>query len=83
MIKKYRKLPIVVEAVQWEGGNYTEVLKFSKLRDCFLNEIGDLYIETLEGAHKAKLGDMIIKGIEGETYPCDEAIFHKTYKEVK
>ena len=41
-----------------------------------------LFIKTLEGDHEAKLGDMIIKGIQGEFYPCKPDIFKETYDEV-
>jgi hypothetical protein len=39
-----------------------------------------LYIKTLEGAHEAKKGDYIIKGVKGEFYPCKPDIFEMTYK---
>ena len=38
-----------------------------------------LIIETLEGLMNAKIGDWIIKGVEGEIYSCDESIFNKSY----
>lgn len=41
------------------------------------------YIETLEGIHKADVGDYIITGIKGEQYPCKPDIFKKTYEPVK
>lgn len=42
-----------------------------------------IYIETLEGIHKANIGDYIITGIEGEQYPCKPDIFEKTYELVE
>ena len=42
-----------------------------------------LKIETLEGVMKASVGDYIIKGVNGEFYPCKPDIFQKTYEEVK
>jgi hypothetical protein len=39
-------------------------------------------IETLEGSMKASPGDWIIKGVEGEMYPCKPSIFRQTYEEV-
>lgn len=39
-------------------------------------------IETLEGRHKAKIGDYIIRGVAGELYPCKPDIFRKTYEKV-
>lgn len=41
-----------------------------------------MYIETLEGTMKASVGDYIIKGVNGEFYPCKPDIFEKTYEEV-
>lgn len=42
----------------------------------------EMIIETLEGKLKASPGDWIIKGINGELYPCKPDIFAKTYEEV-
>lgn len=39
-------------------------------------------IETLEGKHRAKIGDYIIRGVAGELYPCKAQIFQKTYEKV-
>lgn len=41
-----------------------------------------LRIGTLEGTMTAQLGDYIIRGINGEFYPCKPDIFEKTYEEV-
>lgn len=40
----------------------------------------EMYIETLEGTLKASPGDWIIKGVNGELYPCKPDIFEKTYR---
>ena len=40
------------------------------------------YIETIEGTMKASNGDYVIRGINGECYPCKPAIFNKTYEKV-
>lgn len=42
-----------------------------------------MYIETLEGIHKANIGDWIITGVNGEQYPCKPDIFAKTYEYVE
>ncbi len=42
----------------------------------------ELFIETLEGTHKANVGDWIITGVNGEQYPCKPDIFAKTYERV-
>jgi hypothetical protein len=88
VVEKYRKKPIVVEAIQWTGKNLKEVIKF--LNDCNCKRevrIEDdddghikLSIVTLEGVMKANYGDYIIKGIKGEFYPCRKDIFEETYE---
>ncbi len=40
-------------------------------------------VETLEGEMKGKKGDWLMVGVNGEMYPCDKAIFKKTYKLLK
>lgn len=80
MIKKYIKNPIPIEALQWNGDNKDEILSFigesAEIRG------GSLYIKTLEGDMFAPIGSYIIKGVNGEFYPCREDIFEKTYEEV-
>ena len=80
-MKKYRKKPVVIEALQFDGKNYEECLNLSE--DIFMFD-GDNYlnITTLEGTMKCSVGDYIIKGINGEFYPCKPDIFEKTYEEV-
>lgn len=82
MIKKYRKKPVVIEAIQWRGNNFAEVFAFCK--DAIIDDVyGDVLIKTLEGVHEAIVGDYIIKGVNGEFYPCKPDIFEKTYEEVE
>lgn len=99
---KFRKKPVVVEAVQWNGTNVVEVYNFLENKNVetqygvktdgknfyikFENgscQLGTLMIKTLEGEHKASVGDYIIKGVNGEFYPCKPDIFEKTYYPVK
>ena len=86
LIRKFRKKPIVIEAIQWTGKNYVEISKFigyrPKYKDLVGNEINQLEIVTLEGMHIATVNDWIIKGVQGEFYPCKPDIFEKTYEEV-
>jgi hypothetical protein len=77
---KYRKLPVEIEAVQWTGKNVEEIESFVKDKHTLVEDY--LFIHTLEGSMKAKVGDYIIKGIKGEFYPCDEQIFKSTYEQV-
>lgn len=82
MIKKYRKKPVVIEAVQWTGENLDEIKEFCGE---FFNyaHLGSLSIFTLEGRHIASVRDYIIKGVAGEIYPCKPDIFEKTYEDVE
>ena len=73
---KFRKRPVVIEAVQWNGSNSQEIAKF------FGEWIDTIPIVTLEGTMEASLGDWIIKGVNGEFYPCKPSIFEKTYESV-
>jgi len=78
---KYRKKPVVVEAIEWTGNNVFEMEEFaSKKVEYTLDNC--LLIGTLEGVMKADIGDYIIKGIQGEIYPCKPDIFQETYEKV-
>ena len=80
MTKKYRKKPIVIEAIQWTGDNLVEVSQFMT-HGRYNGEVKTIEIETLEGIMIASIGDYIIKGIKGEFYPCKSDIFEQTYEE--
>jgi hypothetical protein len=77
---KFRKKPIEIEAIQFIG-NFAELERFvggdAELRN------GELVIATREGAMHASPLDWIIKGVQGEFYPCKPDIFTATYEEVK
>ena len=79
---KYRKKPVVVEAVLWNGNNYKEVIDFAENKIWF-DALGNIWIATLEGDMIAKKGDYIIKGVQGEFYPCKPDIFAETYEEIE
>lgn len=95
---KYRKKPVVIEAFKYDGdlkgkdGEYyvpewavqafeNGVIYFSSLK--FDEPPTELFIDTLEGTHHASVGDYIIKGVNGELYPCKPDIFEKTYEVVE
>jgi len=78
---KFRKKPVVIEAVQYHGPNFTEMEEFVGGDAEFRN--GELLIATREGAMRASPGDWIIKGVKGEFYPCKPDIFEATYEAVK
>lgn len=93
MIKKYKKKPVVIEAIQWNGSNDTEVMLFvgEELKASkppykmeydkdIPNDAYYMTIPTLEGDMKASKLDFIIKGVSGEFYPCKPDIFEQTYE---
>ena len=82
---KFRKKPVVIEAIKWTGGNWEEIVSFVNYNPCLIERLGTdfLTIKTSEGEMKADLGDWIIKGIKGEFYPCKPDIFEATYELVK
>ena len=86
---KYRKKPVVIEAMQYNASNSRESVMqwiYDNGGKCYLvKSINDssIYIETLEGTMKADLNDYVIKGINGELYPCKPDIFEKTYEKVE
>jgi hypothetical protein len=82
MIKKFRKKPVIIEAMQWCGDNFQELEEFGSQRHIISNPDRTLTIETLEGNHTAQKGDWIIRGVQGEVYPCKPDIFKQTYEEV-
>ncbi|HEL2244972.1 hypothetical protein ACYKKI_03760 [Streptococcus suis] len=79
---KFRKKPVVVEAVQWNSKNYFDIIRLTGRRDIRFFDDGSCIIPTLEGDMIAKKGDYIIKGIKGEFYPCKPDIFNATYEVV-
>ena len=85
---KVRKKPVVVDAIQYKEDNHKDVYAFlhPELSRNDIDEIdstnisGYFFIYTLEGKMKANVGDWIIKGVNGEYYPCKPDIFEKTYE---
>lgn len=90
---KYRKKPVVIDAFQlnsrglvgedwfWDAVSKNEIITYY---------FGELYpedaycdIKTWEGTMRAKTGDYIIRGVNGEIYPCKADIFEKTYELVE
>lgn len=82
-IKKYRKKPVVIEALLWDGNNTDEALGWLGDSQLGLDDGEDGYfailINTLEGITQASIGDFIIKGTMGEFYPCKPDIFAMAY----
>lgn len=80
---KYRKKPVVVEVVQFNGKNSADIHEFCGRSVREPIGAGFLEISTLEGIMVASPGDFIIKGVNGEFYPCKPDIFAKTYEAVE
>lgn len=84
--REVKKKPVVVKAFQFTKEHFVEVLT---RQYCDINGVtfwvkdSAIYIQTLEGKYRIKLNDWIIKGIEGEHYPCKPNIFDKTYEFVE
>ena len=81
---KFRKKPVVIEAMQFTDEAKNRVFNWVSCTRWagVLDGKPVLYIQTLEGDHRADLGDWIIKGVKGEFYPCKPDIFAKTYEPV-
>lgn len=75
---KFRKKPVVIEAVQFDGENIDQI-------DAFVGKLHygeakhEIFIKTLEGMMQIGLGDWVIRGVAGEFYPCKPDIFAATY----
>lgn len=90
---KARKKPVVIECIQWTGDNLQEVRDFvgNYLIENYIEihtynkrieTLDSIEIRTLEGNHLCNIGDYIIKGVQGEFYPCKPDIFEETYEVV-
>jgi hypothetical protein len=85
---KFRKKPVVIEAMPYDGtvGAGGEIVDWVKRSDppgtigVVLTDISALYIETLEGRRRVAPGDWVIRGVQGEFYPCKSDIFAATYE---
>lgn len=80
---KFRKKPVVIEAVQYAGDNKQEIIDFTEGKAMTNTCHSHLTIPTLEGNHKADVYDWIIKGIAGEFYPCKPVVFSESYEKVE
>ena len=78
---KYKKKPVVIEAIRFTGSNYEEIREFIG-KNTLCSDLS-IVIPTLEGDMIAQKGDYIIKGVKGEFYPCKPDIFEKTYESVE
>ena len=74
---KFRKKPVIIEAIQWTGNNLEEIKDFMGYYEYAK---GNLIIHTLEGKMTAQVNDWIIRGRQEEYDPCKPDIFEKTYE---
>lgn len=86
---KFRKKPVEIEAVQWNGHALSVPIPvwfadpwMDKTIDRDAVDNSKLNIKTLEGVMQASAGDWIIRGVKGELYPCRDDIFRMTYEVV-
>ncbi len=91
--RQFTKKPVTIQAIQWTGRNLREVIAFTDgppdTRSAHAGMAWDAYVDlvardglkiyTLEGKMSAAVGDWIIKGVQGEHYPCKPDIFEATY----
>jgi len=87
---QYRKKPVVIEAWQFTKKNHLEgaphFIRHSGVVALWLQYGGDVIggeIKTIEGVMTVSENDYIIKGIQGEFYPCKPDIFEQTYERVE
>lgn len=77
---KFRKKPVVIEAIQFDGNNDDAVMEFAERKAGLKGD--ELMIFTLEGVMRVDKNDWVIKGVKGEFYPCKPDIFETTYERV-
>ncbi len=81
-LRKVQKKPVMVDAIQIDN----EVFKYPEAFEQLLGPAVEVNLDALvveihalEGVETGRLSDWIIKGVEGELYPCNNRIFRKTY----
>lgn len=89
---KYKKKPVIIDAIIWEGNNIHEVKSFAgdycEIHKNVEQNTFEVILKTLESndklntRHHASVGDYIIKGVQGEFYACKPDIFLQTYEQV-
>ena len=88
-MRRYRKRPVVIDALQFTRDSQVEMVKFTegKLYDIKIPRCIDgvmtATVSTLEGTYTVTENDYVIRGVQGEYYPCKPDIFYETYEEVK
>ena len=83
-MKQYKKKPVVIDAIQWDGTEEMAIEisseeDFSGMLDFKTGKFDGFYIDTLEGRMQVLKDDYVIKGLKGEFYPCKPDIFKLSY----
>lgn len=82
-MNRYRKKPVVVEAIQVDEGNAMDVARWVGVQHEMIVAGPPIPIVTLEGTMMANAGDWVVKGVAGEFYPVKPDIFEQTYEAVE
>lgn len=81
MIQSFRKKPVVIQAMQWRGLADNAALSQFVGPGLYFGELSIMpYIRTLEGDMLVRHDDYVIRGVQGEHYPCQPDIFRATYE---
>jgi len=85
MIRKFKKKPIVIQALQYSGSDdsYNELKQFINKKVGIWRIQSGVKIRTLEGDMTVSINDWVIKGVRGEFYPCKPDIFKEIYIELE
>ena len=78
MMSKFRKRPVVIDAERITEDYTPEDVERDDIK--IEGEPRCYYVQTPEGVMRARVGDWIITGVEGEKYPCKPSVFEKTYE---
>lgn len=80
---KYRKIPEVIEAIQWDEESPLKIINFVGAENLSAIEYHCIMYLSDGALRRIYLNDYIIKGVNGEFYPCKPDIFEKTYEKVE
>ncbi|SNR33026.1 hypothetical protein [Blastococcus mobilis] len=85
---RWRKKPVEIVALQYDGTNANQIVNWIEgsrpdgFVPAYTDDQGELHIATLEGDMHVSIGDHVIRGVQGEFYPCKPDIFAATYDRV-
>ena len=80
---QYRKIPVIVDAVQWRGDNLPELCEMDGFLGVYSFMSGELVVRNMEWSHHVSVGDYVIRGVDGGFYTCKASVFEKTYEQVE